>query len=1212
MLASRLRLGFDTAMYKQELISPKPYPSHVNAFNGSLTISGSVMNQGKPMTGVLVQLRQHIAAGDEDTIQEAEMYTRTDEEGKFYFEGLIKDSGYSVVPLKPGFEFGARQGTAQLVKSAFYTFRARPHRLRLIGALPYGQLKENNAFIVRTPAEFRYKYWAIVGIFIAAFFIVHLIFVISKFNPDPFLLPLLMLLSGISILILFSIQNPLQDTLYAGQALQGVLIGLTAFTLLSRLNIGRLYMHWWFDWLFNFKKKEFYHLKGWTWLVMAVLLAVYTMVAGTGPEGSGVKVNIQLLGITFQSSEITKYLLLIFFAGFFAANEERIRNFSDPRWRFAVSWSVMAGAGVMLGLYLLMGDMGPALIVCLTFLVFYSIARGNLLVTVSAGILYGLLLLLLPGLVATFISFLAVVIFMIFRGQVKSTKWYGWFGIFVEAPVMLLLIMATFTFGDKIPGVGNRLADRKAMWLSQWNNDVYGGDQLAHSYWTLSSGGFTGQGLGKGSPNTMPAAHTDMILPSIGEELGWLGLVSVFLLFGILIHRIFLHAYRAGQPFSFYLCAGIAIATAIQFLLIAGGSIGLMPLTGVAVPFLSYGKISLIINLAAMGIVAAISAKPGAELQKEYIRRHYDPVLITGIAGFMIGIMALIIRLFIVQVAEGSKYIVKPARIISRDGLPMFSYNPRIDKLTRLLGAGNIYDRNGLVLATGDTGKISSGLDSLNLAGLDVNHLQDMIHKQQRRYYPFEAQMFFWTGDYNTRLFWGQSNGYYAEATHLSTLRGFETRPQKSNYFTTRYRPDKFTKPLSKNVDLVSYDYTPLAASLRSGIDTNNAEVLKIKNSNRDIHLSVDAALQVALQNKLNESALKNKRISVVVLDATTGDILASAVHPLPDLQEPDLLLLPQKDMKKVSKLITERDLGMTYATAPGSAAKIVTATAAFNKMGLDAANVKYTDISHDEIIRKGGAEEEPYISNDIKYIDMRLAIVRSSNIFFIRMANDFTLDNEMASLYMAIGMNINLYGGYNYKNTSTITDKEKVLNRWKQEVFNYRDRNIYRDKKLLGKRERYNSLFSGLAWGQGNLTSTPASLARMAGAIANKGILVPSRYLLEAGEQPQQVEPGITVAKDSHAAAILEGFMKEQSAGKIKYHDEVIKVAGKTGTPQREVNRVRKSDGWYVFFAPTPDNKSFTVVCIRVELGELSSKAVSIANEIIGILIDKGYISSF
>jgi cell division protein FtsI/penicillin-binding protein 2 len=87
---------------------------------------------------------------------------------------------------------------------------------------------------------------------------------------------------------------------------------------------------------------------------------------------------------------------------------------------------------------------------------------------------------------------------------------------------------------------------------------------------------------------------------------------------------------------------------------------------------------------------------------------------------------------------------------------------------------------------------------------------------------------------------------------------------------------------------------------------------------------------------------------------------------------------------------------------------------------------------------------------------------------------------------------------------------------------------------------------------------------------------------------------------------------MKEQSAGKIKYHEEEIKVAGKTGTPQREVNRVRKSDGWYVFFAPTPNHKSFTVVCIRVELGELSSKAVGIANEIIGILKDKGYISSF
>ncbi len=129
---------------------------------------------------------------------------------------------------------------------------------------------------------------------------------------------------------------------------------------------------------------------------------------------------------------------------------------------------------------------------------------------------------------------------MILLRQVKTVKWYGALAVLADAPIIVLLVIAAFAFGDQLPGIGDRLADRKAMWLSQWNNDVFGGDHLAHSYWTLASGGLTGQGPGRGFPNTMPAAHTDMILPSIGEELGWLGLVAIFLLFGILMHRSFL------------------------------------------------------------------------------------------------------------------------------------------------------------------------------------------------------------------------------------------------------------------------------------------------------------------------------------------------------------------------------------------------------------------------------------------------------------------------------------------------------------------------------------------------------------------------------------------------------------------------------------------------------------------------------------------------
>ncbi|MCW3119409.1 MAG: penicillin-binding protein transpeptidase [Chitinophagaceae bacterium] len=877
----------------------------------------------------------------------------------------------------------------------------------------------------------------------------------------------------------------------------------------------------------------------------------------------------------------------------------------------------MAGAGMILVLYLLMGDMGPAMVVCFTFLIFNSLASGNLMITILTGFAYGILLWLVPAKIATLISFLGIIIYLYFTSRIKSSKWYGWLGTLLEAPLLLLMIMAAFTFGDQIPGIGDRLADRKNMWLSPWSNDIYGGDHLAHGYWTLSSGGFSGQGLAKGFANTMPAAHTDMILPSIGEELGWLGLAAVFLLIAILIHRSLLHAKKAGQPFSFYLCAGIAIATGIQFLLIAGGSIGLLPLTGVTVPFLSYGKISLIVNLAAFGIIAGVSARPGKQVQKEYIKQHYDPVLLTGIAGFLIGILILIGKLAWVQLWTGKEYIVKPARVIDRNGLPVFSYNPRINELAKILGAGTVYDRNRLILATSNPDQVKNNLDSLTAAGMTISALNEITRKKLRRYYPFGEQLFFWVGDFNTRLFWNQPNGYFAEAEHLNTLRGFDTRPEKIDFFTSRYRPDRFTKPVEKNIELTAYDYSPLASMLRSGIDTANGEVKKLTGKNRDVVLSVDAKLQTELQQALAASEFRDKRMSVVVMDAASGDFLASAMYPLPDLQSPETLLLSEKERSKLKLLVTDRDMGMTYATAPGSTAKILTAMAAFRKLGASAASIGYKDITPQEIIRgRNDGEHEPFNSKSLPVIDMHEAIVNSSNIYFIRLANDNKLDDEMSELWLTTGMNVHFLGGYSYDENKTGNSparRKKIAEYWKDSVFSV-NRKFYTDQRRQGTVSRYWGEFSGLAWGQGQLTATPASMARMAGIVANKGSFQPSRYALEIAGVHQDAGDRVELVKDDGSAEKLQQFMIDQSNpphGKQKI--EGIRVAGKTGTPQRKVVNVLKRDGWYVFFAPAPGKESNTVVCIRIESGDASAKAVQLANKSIAPVLQKlGYLESF
>lgn len=1214
---SRQRMGFDEKLYEQELLSPKHYPSEVGQA-GSLSISGAVHQKedGQPMTGILVQLRKHSQSLTDEIAPEENIYARTDANGKFIFRGLSQDSSYSVIPLKPGLEFGTRQGTIDggLTKNLDFSFIGHPHKIRLIGSTVYSQLKDDKVLTVRTPKAFNQAYLNLIIIFFSLFGGLYIFWSYTRFFQDATLLAILMLLTGISLVILFSIQNPLQDTLYGYHTLWGIGLGLVGMVMVSYLPISKWYTRlWYFDILSNVRYKSLfkgqlgntidkntYQLQGFTWLALGLIMALTVMIWGRGPEGSGVKVNLSIAGVDVQPSELTKYFLLVFFACFFAANEKNIRSLSDARWRFWANIGVLAGTLALILIYLKMGDMGPALVVCFTFLFFYSIARGNLIVTLCTGLIYALLLKFLPSpLLATIITLVIAIGWLIGKKLFQTTRLLWWWSIFAEAPVILMIIIAAFTFGDKIPSVGERLAQRKEMWLNPWNNNVEGGggDHLAHAYWTLSSGGIAGQGPGKGFANTMPAAHTDMILPSIGEELGFFGLLSIFLLFGILIHRIILYARRAGQPFAFYLCTGIALSLGIQFFIIACGSIGLLPLTGISVPFLSYGKVSLIVNLAAMGIVIGVSRLEATEVQQKHIHANYDPVIFATIVSCFVGVIILTIQLLNIQLISSRKYIVQPARVLNRNGLPIYSYNPRIEIFTKALAAGNIYDRNNLVLATSSLETIRTNQDSLLNSGLSSDQLAQVMRKKASRYYPFEAHTFFWTGDFNTKLLWSQAGGYFAEARHLSELRGFDTKPEKSAIITTRFRPNRFSKPISKEVTVVAYDYSVLADMMKEGLESEQIASLRAKN--RDIQLSIDASLQVAIQAAIESSEFKNKRVSVVVLDASTGDVLASAINPLPNLKAPDEMVLSEKEIYHLNHLIAERDLGMTYATAPGSTAKILTAMAAFNKLGSKASDIRYDRF--DYIIRA----DEPKAN-----VDMRKAIVESSNIYFIQLANDNKLDNEMADLYLSTGMNIDYVGGYYFHDTHTPQNRESFLKHWTDSSF-VKNRDFY--TKFQGKK-KYSSEFSGLAWGQGQLTATPVSLARMAGTIANNGIFQPSRYILQKGGIKQKIATGIALAKETDYAEQLTSFMIDQSNGEGKAPKiSISKVAGKSGTPERRINGRKRYDGWYVFFAPTPSGDSHTVTCVRIELGESSAKAIKLANEHIApILKQKGYLGTF
>ncbi len=835
------------------------------------------------------------------------------------------------------------------------------------------------------------------------------------------------------------------------------------------------------------------------------------------------------------------------------------------------------------------------MVICFTFIILFSFSRGDFLFMAGSVIFYVLITWIFKN---VWLSALATIIMLVTITAFKRKQ-------LSESAIMALIIIAGFLTIDKIPhldklipGPVQRLTDRKAIWQNAWDNEVYGGDQVANGLWAMASGGVTGQGVGEGFAKTIPEAHTDMILPSIGEEFGWTGIVCIFLIFLLYLHRSIIIGRQTGTPFLFYLCAGIGICTFVQFLLIAGGSTGALPLSGVSLPFESYGGSSLVANFIAAGFLLSASRVKGTSVQMSFITKQQDHNLVPALAMACIGILLLTVNVSR-YLFSNAKWIVKPALVADRSGARMFSYNPRIAVLMNKLQAGTLYDRDGRILATSNPLLIQKQRRLLDSSGIQNYNLDSAMHKRLTRYYPFEEQMFFWVGDVNTGVFNGSTNGYFAEYEHAAELRGFNMPVASYNTHASRFKEDRFLPRGVKEMSVSKKDYSALAPLLIAGI--NSKEVAEFKNRNRDVKLTVDADLQTKIQKSIaTDTSLYDNRVSVVVMLPSTGDVLASAVYPLPPIHNWDLLTMPVNEQNKLSQWLTTSDLGFTYATQPGSAAKVLTTMASFNKLGLAAADKKFTVASWERIRTKGIEPDETGV------ITLERAVAKSNNVYFIKLANQEQLQEDMATLYLKTGMFLHGVGGYFYgKQPDNTTQEEKWREFWRKTEFNTKPR--YDPNNI--RRTRAKGI-SGMAWGQGELIATPAAVARLVSGVANNGELVANRFVLKVSDTIQPVKGSIKLANDPQYAALITRYMIEQSAPKAPILG--LSVAGKTGTPERIWKKESINDGWYVFFAPMAKGTGNIVVCIRIESTKGSSDAVHLAGKhVIPLLIKKGYIKS-
>jgi cell division protein FtsI/penicillin-binding protein 2 len=233
-------------------------------------------------------------------------------------------------------------------------------------------------------------------------------------------------------------------------------------------------------------------------------------------------------------------------------------------------------------------------------------------------------------------------------------------------------------------------------------------------------------------------------------------------------------------------------------------------------------------------------------------------------------------------------------------------------------------------------------------------------------------------------------------------------------------------------------------------------------------------------------------------------------------------------------------------------------------------------------------------------------AIAKSNNVYFIKLANEEHLQEDMATLYLKAGMFLHGVGGYFYnKKPENSIQEEKWRELWRKTEFNTKPR--YDPGNIHKTRAKG---ISGMAWGQGELIATPAAVARLVSSVANNGALVANRFVLKVNDTLQPVKGSVKLANDPRYAALLTKYMIEQSAPK----EEILglKVAGKTGTPERIWKSISINDGWYVFFAPMAKGTGNIVVCIWVESTRGSSDAVRLAGQhVIPLLIKEGYIKS-
>jgi cell division protein FtsI/penicillin-binding protein 2 len=813
-----------------------------------------------------------------------------------------------------------------------------------------------------------------------------------------------------------------------------------------------------------------------------------------------------------------------------------------PRWKDVFPVSIFVFASI--GLFILQKDLGPSLMMLGLFLILFAVVRKKTILSIIG------------------LSSLAVIYFINYKYQLISIT----------------------------------AADRCKIWLDPWNTEVLGGEQIVHSIWSFASGKFWGTGLGLGDPNFAPANHTDLILSSIGEEFGFIGILLIFAVYGILFYRCYVVARNSYSQFTYFLTLGLSSINALQLLFICSGVLGFLPLSGVISPFLSWGKTSMICNFISFAIILVISSQNNEQketdnLQLIELKKPTKFVyLILAACGFII-----LGKTFMVQVWNGDENLVKGViapvpNEKDKDGLIIskirrMKYNPRISEVKGELPFGSIYDRNEIPLASSNWDELQKFKDKYAELGVDLEHKC----KKGNRCYPFGSKIFHLIGNSFTKIDKDPTKTNQIEIDFENVLRGYNDFLQSEDIKVTRQKIEvdseghsltdeegnpKITE-FEETRKIFKRDYRELLPLLRNRYNPLSIEAYVLKNKNRNVKTTFDIGLQLRLTEVL-KTELKNKNLkgSIVVLEPKTGDLLADVNFPFPDDElNPNL----NADLQNYS------DRARTLTVPPGSTFKVVTAIAAL-KRDVNATTKEFECIPFND----GSGRVGNFVRNrqvrDMKgdpphgKIKLKEGLIHSCNAYFAQLGENVAGANELNKTASLFG--IETTGGDENKNNVV----------------------------------KLNEFLPQASFGQGQIEASVFQIAKVYATVANNGVMPFGRWITDENND-RTTEPQ-EIISSSQAEAIADGLHGVVTSGTAQkaLGRFTIQIAGKTGTAENGKVKIININGkiikkwvdleshsWFAGFAPFNNPNKRIAFAVLVENGGAGGGiAAKIAGEIV------------